>query len=237
MPIKKVSIPDSIARAADNTIDIGKPMVVKAYGFIPVTEQFLRDFGKKVLTKYNRPDLAPALALLLKELTVNAAKANFKKVLFQENAINAQDPEDNERGMKLFRAAISESMAREYGKKAKAADLNVHAAFDFNDQRIIIEVRNNHAMSKIEEARVREKLEQAMECEDIAEYMMANLDETEGAGLGLVMSLMALKTAGIDPHALTISTDFEKSTVARVEIPLQPGYKIRRKRTAESQSA
>jgi hypothetical protein len=32
---------------------------------------------------------------------------------------------------------------------------------------------------------VREKFAQAMRCNDIAEFMMENVDETEGAGLGL----------------------------------------------------
>lgn len=209
-------------------------MILRAYGFIPITEVFIRDFVKKVLGKFSRPELVPAISLILKELTVNAAKANFKRLMFEEYRINIENPNDYERGMQLFRDRINETMAFEYGKKARAASLNVVTSFDFDENRVIIEVRNNLAMSREEDARVREKLRQAMACENIAEFIMENVDETEGAGLGIILSLSALKTSGIDPHALTISTNFENETIARVEIPLSEEYKLTRRRAHDS---
>ena len=225
-----VTLSENIVIAAENAIDAEERLIIKAYGFIPVTEFFMRDFVKKVMTKFKRPELASAVSMLIKELTVNAAKANFKKLLFLENNIDVGNAEDYERGMKMFREAITETMPFEYGVKAKEASLNVHTSFDFDKDRIIIEVRNNLPMSQIEERRVREKLRQAMECEDIADFMMENADETEGAGLGIILSLMALKSSAIDPKALTISTDFRNETIARVEIPLNDNYQPRHAR-------
>lgn len=184
----------------------------------------MRDSVNKILQKYERTDLAPAIAMIIKELTVNATKANFKKILFLENNIDVNDPADYERGMQLFRDAISETMSMEYGLKAKKASLNVVASFDFDKDRLIVEIRNNLAMSRLEESRVREKLRQAMECEDVAEFMMENVDETEGAGLGIILSLAALKSLAIDPHVLSISTNYQDLTVARLEIPLRAEY-------------
>jgi hypothetical protein len=225
MRANAITLSENILNITDRTIAAEERLIVKAYGFIPVTEYFMRDFIKKILTKFNRPELAAAVSMLIKELTVNAAKANFKKLLFLENSIDVKNPEDYERGMRMFREAISDTMPFEYGAKAKQAQLNVHTSFDFDANRIIIEVKNNLPMSTIEEARVREKLRQAMECEDIADFMMENVDETEGAGLGIILSLMELKSSAIDPHALTISTDFKNETIARVEIPLTDHYK------------
>jgi hypothetical protein len=223
-------LPQAIIEAAEKTLHSEDRLVIRAYGFISVTEYFMRDFIKKVLLKFNKPQLAPALGMIIKELTVNAAKANFKRILFIENNIDVTNPEDYERGMRLFREAISESMALEYGKKAKSASLNVHTTFDFDKDRLIIEIRNNLPMSRIEEQRVREKFAQAMRCNDIAEFMVENVDETEGAGLGLILSLMALKSSDIDPHFLTISTNYENETIARVEIPFSERYLPRRAR-------
>ncbi|AFM11255.1 hypothetical protein [Turneriella parva] len=227
-------LPQAIIEAAEKTLHAKDRLVVRAYGFIPVTEYFMRDFIKKILAKFNRPELAPAIGMIIKELTVNAAKANFKRILFIENNIDVENPADFERGMKIFREAISESMALEYGKKAKNARLNVHATFDFDENRLIVEIRNNLPMSRIEEERVREKFAQAMRCNDIAEFMMENVDETEGAGLGLILSLMALKSSQIDPHVLTISTNYESETIARVEIPFNEKYQPRRARAHDS---
>jgi hypothetical protein len=229
-----VTLSEHIIKASEHAIASKDRLIVKAYGFIPVTEFFMRDFVKKILIKFNRPELASAVSMLIKELTVNAAKANFKKLLFIENNIDVENHEDYERGMRLFRDAISDTMPFEYGAKAKKASLNVHTSFDFDEDRIIIVVKNNLPMSEIEEARVRDKLRQAMECEDIAEFMMENVDETEGAGLGIILSLMALKSSAIDPHALTISTDFKNETIARVEIPLHGKYQPQLKRAHDS---
>lgn len=210
--------------AAEATIIDEKKLVVRAFGVIPPTEHFIRASVKEILKKFDRGDLAPAVTMIIKELTINAAKANFKKILFQENNINVHDPEDHERGMKMFRAAISEKMAMEYGLKARTASLNVTTSFDFDKDRLIIEIKNNLPMTVHEESRVRDKLRQAMECEDVAEYMMENVDETEGAGLGIILSLAALRTLGIDPHVLSIATNYEDMTVARLEIPLSANY-------------
>jgi hypothetical protein len=230
MPALSMSLPDAIMSRAENAIAAEDKLIIKAYGFIPITEYFMRDFIKKVLQKFQRPELASAVSMIIKELTVNAAKANFKKILFLENNIDVSDPADFERGMRLFREAISETMAFEYGLKAKKALLNVQASFDFDKDRLIIEIKNNLPMSSEEDSRVREKLRQAMECDNIAEFMADHVDETEGAGLGIILSLMALKSSAIDPHALTISTDFERETIARVEIPLSDNYEPTRPR-------
>lgn len=219
-----VVIPHAILQVADETIHSEDRLVIKAYGFIPVTEYFMRDFIKKLMAKYNRPELSTPIAMIIKELAVNATKANFKRVIFNENNLNLSDPSDYEKGMQIFRAAISDRMSVEYGKKAKQARLNIQAVFDFDPSRVIIEIRNNLGMTPQEEQRVRNKLRDAMHCEDIAEFMVENMDEVEGAGLGLVLSLMALKTSGIDPHLLSVTTDYENYTRARVEIPIDINY-------------
>jgi hypothetical protein len=41
---------------------------------------------------------------------------------------------------------------------------------------------------------------------------------------------MALKSSDIDPHFLTISTNYENETIARVEIPFSERYLPRRAR-------
>lgn len=217
-------ISERVMRATDNTLAAENRLVIKAYGFIPVTEYFIRDFVRKVLHKFGRSELAPVIAVVIKELTVNAAKANFKKVFFREHRIDPQDPVAYANGMELFRNKINEKMSLEYGRKARNARLKVHASFDFDADRLIIEIRNNLGMTPLEERRAREKLKAAMLCEDVAAYMMDNIDETEGAGLGLMLSLTALRTSGIDPHLLTISTNHKNETIARLEIPLHESY-------------
>jgi len=219
-----VHIPPNIIQATEMTLASENRLIIKAYGFIPATEHFIRDFVRKILSKFNHQELAPAIALVIKELTVNAAKANFKKIFFNEHNIDPLDAESYESGLALFRDSINENMSFEYGRKAKDARLKVHASFDFDVDRLIIEIKNNLGMTQLEERRAREKLKAAMQCEDVAAFMMENVDETEGAGLGLMLSLTALRSSGIDPHLLTVSTNYKDETVARLEIPLNEQY-------------
>lgn len=225
MAVATLELPENILQIAAGAIASEDKLVVRAYGVIPITEHFLRDSVKKVLHKLGRGELFTPVSMILKELTINAAKANFKRVIFAENKINGDDPADYERGMEIFRNAISRTMSQVYGRKAKKAFLSVETLIDFDADRLIIEVRNNLPMSKREDARVREKLKQAAEAASLEELMENFVDDTEGAGLGLILSLMTLKSLSIHPHALTIATDFEKETVARLEIPLSERYR------------
>jgi hypothetical protein len=120
----------------------------------PVTEYFMRDFIKKVLAEVQQASSSHLRSGHdYQELTVNAAKANFKRILFIENNIDVSpNPVDYERGMRLFREAISEiDGSRIWQESAKRASLNVHTTFDFDQDRLIVEIRNNLPMSRIEE--------------------------------------------------------------------------------------
>ena len=54
------SIPEAIHRAAEKVIEKDDKLVIRAYGVIHSTEDFMRAFIRKVMAKYNRIDLAPA---------------------------------------------------------------------------------------------------------------------------------------------------------------------------------
>lgn len=224
------SIPEAIHRAADQVIEKDDKLVIRAYGVIHSTEDFMRAFIRKVMDKYGRIDLAPAVEIVVKELVMNAAKANFKKIYFAEHNLQINNPAHFESGMAGFRNIIDENIFVDYGKKAREAQLIVETSFDFNKDRVIVEIRNNVPMAAHEEQRAREKLKQGLECNDMVEFMMEHMDETEGSGAGLALCITTMRSAELDPRLLTISTDFKTQTVARVEIPLHAGYPPSRQR-------
>jgi len=199
-------------------------LTLKAYDVGHTTEDFLRAAIRLITGKYARADLAPSLEIILKELTTNAAKANFKKLFFAERALELENPDQYRTGVALFRELFSARMFREYGHKAKAARLEVATTFDYNADRIIIRIKNNVPMSSAEEKRVREKLKMAMGCTDVGSFILENIDESEGAGLGLMLCITALRAIGVDPRLFTIATDQENYTTAKVEIPLHNDY-------------
>ena len=165
-------------------IENGKKLFLRAYGMVRSTEDFIRTAIRRITARFNRADLAPAVEIILKELTMNAAKANFKKVFFLENGLNIDSPADYETGMSRFRDSMSETMFVDYGRKARAANLSVLISMDYDENRLVVEVRNNVPMSPDEERRAREKLRTAMASTDLTQLFVDNIDESEGRGVG-----------------------------------------------------
>jgi hypothetical protein len=218
---------------ADEIIENENRLVVRAYGLTRSTEEFLRGYLRRVLNETGRPELAAALGIILKELTTNAAKANFKKIFFAENQLRLDDPEHYEQGVTRFRETFSEEIFIEYRQKAQAAGLLVLISVDYDPDRVILEIRNNVPMTPEEEKRAREKLRLAMTYEDMGQFIMDNADETEGAGLGIMLCLTTMRSSSINPRLLSISTDFRTHTLARVEVPLHEDYIPTRMRYAQ----
>lgn len=205
-------------------------VTVRAHDASHRLEDFIRSFVRELSDRYGRSDMAPALEIILKELVTNAAKANFKKIFFAENGLLIENPEQYEEGILRFREIFSAETFAEYGLKARDAHLEVLIIFDFNEDRFLFEIHNNVPMSSAEERRVREKLKLAMSCGNAGEFIMEHVDETEGAGLGLMLCIAALKSISVNPRYFSVATDLESRTVARIEIPLHDDYEPERER-------
>lgn len=224
MAATPADLKEKIRRAAEGLIETESRLVVRAYGVIHSTEDFMRDFVRKIMERFQRSDLSPAVEIIMKELTMNAVKANFKKIFFLENNLNMANSDHYTQGMARFGEIMDEHVFVNYGRKAREAQLSVETSFDFNKDRVIIEVRNNAPMAAHEELRARQKLEQGFNCEDLMEFFTEGLDESEGAGAGLVLCMTTMRSVGLDPRLLSVYTDLRTETVARVEIPLHPRY-------------
>ncbi len=233
MVMTRITAPGADEEAADEIIENENRLVVRAYGLTRSTEDFLRSYLRRVLQETGRPELSATLEIILKELTTNAAKSNFKKIFFAENQLRIDDPEHYEQGVVRFRETFSEEIFIEYRQKAQASELLVLISVDYDPDRVILEIRNNVPMTPEEEKRAREKLRLAMTYEDMGQFIMDNADETEGAGLGIMLCLTTMRSSSIDPRLFSISTDFRTHTLARVEVPLHEGYTPSRARYAQ----
>jgi hypothetical protein len=156
-------------------------------------------------------------------MVINGTKANAKHIFLQELNINSAVEQDYDHGMHQLKKRISESFIIEYGQKAKNAGLNVKITFFHNDDGIRVEVTNNLTIIPADEKRLRLKLKEGMRYDDLASFYMANADNTEGEGIGLVMNLLLLKAENIDPALFRVATN-NGYTTARVEIPLSENF-------------
>lgn len=230
-------IDPKLKAAIDSAIEKEHLVRIRAYAVITATESGLSYIVDTILRKYGRDDMIGPVYTSVKELSLNGAKANFKRILFEDENLDAENDEEYDRGMELFKHNLNENWVLEYGKKSKSRRLYVDIFFDFNRERLIVEVLNNRPISQKEDKRIREKFHTAMRYDDIAQFYMEGGDSSEGAGMGIVLVTMMLKAQQIDPHLFTIRSDYREKTLARVEFPLSADYQPQRQRfITESQA-
>ena len=225
---------ESLSKQIHEAIDEGQPIKVRVYALLAKTEEELNLIVTRILRRFGRENLVGAVYTCVKELALNGAKANIKRILFLENQIDINSDVDYEKGMTLFRSRLNEKWILEYANKAKDQNYYVDVAFNFNDERLIIEVENNSALSEKEDKRIREKFNKGSQYDNIAEFYMDTQDTTEGAGMGITLILMLLKAEGIDPHLFTLRSDYKHRTVARIEFPFTKDYITGREKFDES---
>lgn len=186
-------------------------------------EQYVLKVITQILTTNNRLQNVEMLYTITKELAINGIKANQKRVFFEDEGLEITNPVDYEKGIIEYKNKFSEKMAAEYGKRCLARGVYVQLKFHYCLDGMLVEVLNNTPVIKTEETRMREKMKKSMGYSDIAEFYMDNMDNTEGAGLGIALIMILLKNEGIDPNLFRIITHTDR-TIARVEIPFTDKY-------------
>jgi hypothetical protein len=186
-------------------------------------EQYVLGIITEILTDRQNERFVEMLYTITKELTINGIKANQKRVFFEDEGLDITNPVDYDKGIKEYSKKFSEKMAEEYGRRCLARGVYVQLKFHYCSDGMLVEVLNNTPVIKTEETRMREKMKKSMGYNDIAEFYMDNMDNTEGAGLGIALIMILMKNEGIDPNLFRIITHPDR-TIARVEIPFTDNY-------------
>lgn len=207
-----------------NIIEMEKPFSLKFYVIDDDIERNVEVAISSIFEKYNHPEYSGIIYTCVKELMINATKANLKRVLFEKNNINIDNEVEYLKGMLNFRTSLNERSYVSYFKDLKDNDYWVTVSFTYSVDGIKIEVINNAHITKIEDKRLREKLKKAMSYDDIAQFYMEMGDEVEGAGMGIALIVMLLRGMSIDPALFRIGNTKNNQTFARIEIPLTENY-------------
>lgn len=215
------------------TVQNGRYLTLKTHRMTGVVEKHIQYAVESILDKNEQPALVTTLYTILKELVINGCKANQKRIFFEERGLDINDPEHYQKGIEEYTRSFSESMALEYGHKAREKGYYVLIDFQFDKSGLTLEVVNNTAIAEAEERVVREKLKKAMGYNDIAEFYMdqAMSGESEGAGLGIALIIILLKGEQIDPNLFRVLIESTR-TIARLEIPFTDEFISKREQAA-----
>jgi hypothetical protein len=170
------------------------------------------------LQEAGREDLKNQLSYCLHELAGNAKKANTKRIYFFDRQLDIQNSAEYYIGMDNFKDETIDNIDY-YIEKIREHGLYIKFQFYLTDKHLKISVRNNCEMNRIEAERVQRKIRAADRYADMAEAYTNIEDNSEGAGLGLVMMLIMLRSLGLGVDCLSISCR-DGETIARLKIPI-----------------
>jgi putative nucleotidyltransferase with HDIG domain len=106
-----------------------------------------------------------------------------------------------------------------YLQLQKEKGYHIKVALQIKRNTIHIEIRNNVRATKIELIRIQDKMARSRQYGNLEDALSHILDDSEGAGLGLVILVLMLKKIGLDDDCFSIKTS-DKNTIASISIPL-----------------
>ncbi len=198
-------------------IQAGKEFYLQFYHPAPEVESSLIKTLHRFLEHYDILYLKEMLVTVLKELINNAVKANMKRIYFEEKGLQIDDTGDYRKGMESFKEETFGPEEIDFEKLAQHK-LIIRVLFRTTSDRLIIHVINNVPILDEELSKIDARIKKAYKYEDISEAFDDVLDDSEGAGLGLIMALMLFKNIGLPQESFRV-TRKNNLTVSIINIP------------------
>jgi hypothetical protein len=201
----------------------GRELFITAYEVNPTTQRDIKQSLRDVLTYYGCQDLMLPIFTCINELLVNAVKANYKNIYFEnycpKNSAFSKLPYS--KALELFRLEINTDGAENLTRLARERGMLAVLRVSVRSKVMHIAVTNPSPMTEIESSNVTTRIGAVRRLEQMADYFDENEDSAchEGAGLGIVLIGMMLKSLGLSSDRFEIRTD-SKSTTASLDIPL-----------------
>lgn len=199
-------------------VQLHTPIEVVSYTLPREMETYIQEVLLYFLQASHQEHMIDNLVFCLGELLTNAKKANTKRIYFKEQNLDINSDMDYHQGMISFKEDTLNNLAH-YLKLQKQAGLYVKFRIQLYDEGLKIEILNNSVLTVFEKKRINEKLKVAKRYEDPSQVISRVIDQTEGAGLGIIIMVLMLQKIGLSKDNFKIfSTDTE--TITQMILPL-----------------
>jgi putative nucleotidyltransferase with HDIG domain len=199
-------------------IQSGLPLTITTYTLPREIEIYIEQVIEAFLRQTNQLLLKDYIVYCVLELVTNAKKANMKRVFFLERGLDINSEKDYETGMDSFREETLNNISH-YLQQQKEKGLHIKVALQIKRNTIHIEIRNNVKATKIEQLRIHDRIARSRQYDSLENALSHLLNDSEGAGYGLVILILMLKKIGLDDDNFSVSTT-ENFTVVSISIPL-----------------
>jgi HD-like signal output (HDOD) protein len=181
--------------------------------------RFISSVITKILARNNMIYLQDTIITILREIIVNAVKANSKRLYFSLENLDIFDDEQYIHGMEGFKDFIITNQEKVQDELIKS-DFKVILFLKKFDSGFRIYVQNNAPIHPDELKRINDRIRKAKKYNDFSEVYCDVTDDTEGEGLGLVLTMLFLRNSGIGVNSLDIRSN-ERMTQTSLTVPFQ----------------
>jgi putative nucleotidyltransferase with HDIG domain len=199
-------------------VQSGIPLAITTFTLPHDLEIYIEQVLTVFLRQVDQEQLKDYITYIIQELAVNAKKANTKRVYFLERGLDLENPDEYKRGMLTFKEDTLGNIGH-YLDLQKEKGFYIKVILQTRRNIILIEVRNNVVVTKTELIRIHDKLARSRQFDSLEDALAQVLDNSEGAGLGLVILVLMLKKMGLDEDCFDVLSN-GKETIARIIIPL-----------------
>ncbi|MBE6353387.1 HDOD domain-containing protein [Treponema sp.] len=211
---KRIKVDENKIKTA---IQAGIPLTVTTYTLPQEMLVYIEDVLKIFLREVNQEQMFEGLSYCLKELVNNAKKANTKRIYFSQKHLDITDKAQYDEGMKNFKTDTLNNI-RYYMDLQRKAGLYVKVSLQTRNKKIKIEIRNKSELAVFEYKRIHDKITRAQQYESVEEGMTQLLDDSEGAGLGLVIMILILRKIGMTEENFQVLSE-NGETLTRLILP------------------
>ncbi|HPK45170.1 MAG TPA: HDOD domain-containing protein, partial [Spirochaetota bacterium] len=198
-------IPVNIPQLIDH-FDKNEPVSISFYYPNEAISRIINALLATILSKNDQIYLLDMMITILREIIVNATKANAKRIYFKKLNLDINDPQSYKTGIEHFKKDIVGQLDM-LENELKNSNLKVTLSIRKEDKGVTFIIANPAPIHSEELNRIKTRIEKAKEYLDFTQAYEDVYDDTEGAGLGIVLVILLLKNAGIDPSNYNIGTD------------------------------
>lgn len=213
--IKKIKVEKEKVNLA---IQTEIPLTVTTYKLPVEMEGYIIDILSVFLKLLDMDSYFEGLSYCVKELVNNAKKANTKRIYFSKKNLNINNIDDYEKGMENFKTDTLNNI-NYYLEEQRKQGYFIKTVFQIRNNKIKIEIRNRAELTVFEYKRIHDKITRALQYSSVEEGITQILDDTEGAGLGLIIMVLILRKFGLTEDNYQILSE-KGETINRIIIPL-----------------
>lgn len=196
----------------------GKPVIIKTCKMNRETEEYILCVLEVFLCHIGKQRILDQLSYCVRELLNNAKKANMKRVFFKTENLDIRNPDDYSKGMQLFKAKTVNN-AEYYLDLQKQMNMFVQAYFKIKNSFLFIVISNNSPLLPIEKERIAFKIKKAKTFRTVEEVFQTFMDDSEGAGLGILILILMFRKIGLSEKHIEFISDGDLTHV-KIDLPL-----------------